>query len=336
MCGRTFSLVGLHITKQTLECCAIFCAMVGVGFLSISICSNQWLETCDRVYLGDLEQFKCHKHERIMEATRSDQPVTVTSWMSGLWQVCTVYSKSNWTSAFLLKLWIEQRRQLFELPEPEKETDCIEIPPVRIVEYQGTFPPPPAFDLTEFSAANEDNEDQCHAILYSQQPEGRDEGNAVTFEVLRKVTRSSPLYIITLVLLIVGAPFTIIGYKNNDRNIIFGAVAYILAGMMCALAIILYISAINDEASHARKKGVEEEEQRFRYHYRWGFYLGASSFVFSQITAVINVSLYLQRYRGSIEDMAKIIPGIGRKAKEAGIELGQDDPLQQVNEELNL
>ena len=61
-----------------------------------------------------------------------------------------------------------------------------------------------------------------------------------------------------------------------------------------AVGVIFYISGVNDEVHH-RKKPENPDDPVFQYSYDWAFFFGGSSFIFSMITAVANVTLYLKR-----------------------------------------
>lgn len=83
------------------------------------------------------------------------------------------------------------------------------------------------------------------------------------------------------------------------------------SGLMLAVGIILYISAINDEVGHRPKPSeADEDTKKFDYEYGWSFFFAGTSFLLIMTTAVILVSLYLQR-NSKREDLVKIIPGLG-------------------------
>ena len=54
----------------------------------------------------------------------------------------------------------------------------------------------------------------------------------------------------------------------------------------------------------------------FMYRYGWAFFFAGSSFIFSLICAVTNISVYLRRY-SNLEDMVIIIPGLDKRSKMA-------------------
>ena len=79
---------------------------------------------------------------------------------------------------------------------------------------------------------------------------------------------------------------------------------------MLAVGIILYISAINDEVGHRPKPSeADEDTKKFDYRYGWSFFFAGTSFLLIMTTAVILVSLFLQR-NSKREDLVKIIPGL--------------------------
>lgn len=101
-----------------------------------------------------------------------------------------------------------------------------------------------------------------------------------------------------------------------------------ISGLTCAVAIIVYISAINDEASYAKKKKSADNSPIFEYWYGWSFFLAVIAFVISQVAAVVNITVFLRTYTTSVEGMAKIIPGISRKAREMGMTVIEDERVQ--------
>ena len=76
------------------------------------------------------------------------------------------------------------------------------------------------------------------------------------------------------------------------------------------MGIILFISAINDEEGY--RTSAKKEQGGFYYTYGWSFFATGLGFVTSEITAVITVTLYLQR-NVKLQDMMKIIPGLETK-----------------------
>ena len=75
------------------------------------------------------------------------------------------------------------------------------------------------------------------------------------------------------------------------------------------MGIIFYISAINDEVGH-RSKG--KDGKIFTYEYGWSFFFAGIAFMIAEVTAVVFVTLYMQR-NSSRDDMVRIIPGLEDK-----------------------
>lgn len=94
------------------------------------------------------------------------------------------------------------------------------------------------------------------------------------------------------------------------------SVLFILSGLVLAVGVILYISAINDEMSHRPrpKPGGKPEHQVFLYDYGWSFYFAGLAFAFTEATAIICILVYLRRY-DHIDDMINMVPGLYRKVE---------------------
>lgn len=89
-----------------------------------------------------------------------------------------------------------------------------------------------------------------------------------------------------------------------------------ITGLCLAVGIILYITFINDEASH-----VKPDAGLFRYQYSWSIGLVGLAFLASQSTAIVNVTIYLKR-NAKKEDMVRIIPGLENKVKDDSPDAG--------------
>ncbi|XP_056017193.1 voltage-dependent calcium channel gamma-5 subunit-like isoform X2 [Ostrea edulis] len=117
--------------------------------------------------------------------------------------------------------------------------------------------------------------------------------------------------IISLVLLVIATTLSVIGNIKHDVKTLISSGIHILSGLMLAVGIILYISAINDEVGHRPKPSeADDDTKKFDYEYGWSFFFAGTSFLLIMTTAVILVSLYLQR-NSRREDLVKIIPGLG-------------------------
>ena len=71
------------------------------------------------------------------------------------------------------------------------------------------------------------------------------------------------------------------------------------AGLVLALGVIFFISAVNDEVAH-RKKPEDSKIPLFTYVYGWAFFCAGSSFITSMTCAVVNVTIYLKRLATNI------------------------------------
>lgn len=82
---------------------------------------------------------------------------------------------------------------------------------------------------------------------------------------------------------------------------------FYISGLVLAVGIILFISAINDEVGHRPTKSFS-----FSYKYGWSFYIAGLSFIASELAAVVCVTIFLRRH-SKISDMINIIPGLEEK-----------------------
>ena len=67
------------------------------------------------------------------------------------------------------------------------------------------------------------------------------------------------------------------------------------SALVLAVAVILYVTSVNDEISQ-RKKPAGSDEPQFEYSYGWAFYCAGGALVFSIMASVANISAYLKRY----------------------------------------
>lgn len=148
------------------------------------------------------------------------------------------------------------------------------------------------------------------------------------------IRKSSPVIVLSLLVLITALGFATIGNNKKDSRTLVGAVLYIFAGgflfktiLLCknfiltqnkisalglATGVIFYISAVNDEVAH-RKKPESKDDPQFSYRYGWAFFFAGSSFMCAMMAAVANISLYIKRYP-TLDDMVLIVPGLEKKA----------------------
>ncbi|XP_022318103.1 voltage-dependent calcium channel gamma-5 subunit-like [Crassostrea virginica] len=133
----------------------------------------------------------------------------------------------------------------------------------------------------------------------------------LTSTAIMRANRVSTVFpIVSLILLVIATSLSVIGNLQHDVKTLISSGIHILSGLMLAVGIILYISAINDEVGHRPKPSeADEDTKKFDYRYGWSFFFAGTSFLLIMTTAVILVSLYLQR-NSKREDLVKIIPGL--------------------------
>lgn len=136
----------------------------------------------------------------------------------------------------------------------------------------------------------------------------RVEGQDTSFAIIKSNRVAAMIPVLSLILLTVAAVLSVLGNLRQDIKTLISAVIYILAGLSLAVGLILYISVINDEVGH-RMKEKDKEEGSFSYTYGWSFYFAGTAFLCAMLSAVIHVSLYLQR-NSRKEEMVRVIPGL--------------------------
>ncbi|KAL5018768.1 hypothetical protein ScPMuIL_004490 [Solemya velum] len=159
---------------------------------------------------------------------------------------------------------------------------------------------------------------QCIAVESFETKEGRVDGQEVTMAIMRANRISSPFPVVSLMIMVIAAIFNVLGNFKKDYKIVVSAVAYIVSGLLLAVGIILYISAINDETGH-KSKSKNADTYVFRYQYGWSFYFAGLGFLTAEITAVVCISLYLKR-NSEVASMVRIIPGLDQKIREGAKE----------------
>ncbi|XP_060063473.1 voltage-dependent calcium channel gamma-7 subunit-like [Ylistrum balloti] len=147
----------------------------------------------------------------------------------------------------------------------------------------------------------------CLTVSYFGDP-GRVEGQETSFAIIKSNRVAAMIPVISLILLTIAAVLSVLGNLRQDIKTLISAVIYILAGLSLAVGLILYISVINDEVGH-RMKEKDKEESSFSYTYGWSFYFAGTAFLCAMLSAVIHVSLYLQR-NSRKEEMVRVIPGL--------------------------
>lgn len=84
---------------------------------------------------------------------------------------------------------------------------------------------------------------------------------------------------------------------------------FIFSGLLVAVGMILYISAINDEVGHGIKS---KDGSMFSYRYGWSFVFVGISFVCSELAAVMCISVHIS-LNARRSDILRIIPGLEDK-----------------------
>ncbi|XP_069123511.1 voltage-dependent calcium channel gamma-5 subunit-like [Argopecten irradians] len=158
---------------------------------------------------------------------------------------------------------------------------------------------------------NTSNDYFCLALEYTiDYHRTRQENQAISSSIAEAQLGATPFFVTSLVLALCSGVFSVMGTLQRNVKAIMSAVLSILQGLCMAVGIILYITFINDEASHAKP-----DTGDFQYQYSWSIILVGLAFLASQSTAIVCVTLYLKR-NAKKEDMVKIIPGLEDKIKD--------------------
>ncbi|XP_061166057.1 voltage-dependent calcium channel gamma-5 subunit-like [Saccostrea echinata] len=186
----------------------------------------------------------------------------------------------------------------------EEEMDCV------IENMTVKLPVNVRSGLFRFCTVYLDADDDCVTMGINLNEERLEE--RLTSTAIMRANRVSTVFpIVSLILLVIATILSVIGNINHDVKTLISSGIHILSGLMLAVGIILYISAINDEVGHRPKPSeADDDTKKFGYEYGWSFFFAGTSFLFIMTTAVILVSLYLQR-NSKREDLIKIIPGLG-------------------------
>lgn len=186
-----------------------------------------------------------------------------------------------------LSLSVATDSWLFTEEEMECEVDNITVMvPVQVRSGLFRF-------CTIYSEMNSD--DHCVTMSIDLNEERLEE--RLTSTAIMRANRVSTVFpIVSLILLVIATSLSVIGNIKNDVKTLVSSGIHILSGLMLAVGIILYISAINDEVGHRPKPSeADEDTKKFDYEYGWSFFFAGTSFLLIMTTAVILVSLYLQR-----------------------------------------
>ncbi|CAC5422143.1 CACNG5 [Mytilus coruscus] len=150
----------------------------------------------------------------------------------------------------------------------------------------------------------------CTPLDYSSSLKKKDKNdNQETTTAIAEAQRAAtPVFLTGFFLIICSTLFNIVGNIRGNVLTLLAAVFYINAGLCIAVGMVLYITFINDETSHAKKS----EDLAFSYEYSWSTYLVALCFFASQTSAVVCITIFIKRFPSS-EDKLRIIPGLERK-----------------------
>ena len=83
-----------------------------------------------------------------------------------------------------------------------------------------------------------------------------------------------------------------------------------LPGLLLLTSILLYMLAVNDEVGHRPKAAQGHMGPKFMYTYNWSMWNAVSSYIFVNISAVVNVYLFQKRSREE-EDLESARSGRG-------------------------
>ncbi|XP_067671502.1 voltage-dependent calcium channel gamma-5 subunit-like [Haliotis asinina] len=165
--------------------------------------------------------------------------------------------------------------------------------------------------------------DVCLGIDYNQQGSGRGDGARTSMSIVGAYRISTPCPVVALILGFTAIIFHVTGTIRRNSKTLVAGVLYILSGLVLAVGIILFISAINDEVGHTTTKNFP-----FSYRYGWSFFIAGLSFIASELAAVVCVTIFLRRH-SKMSDMIKIIPGLEEKLDTAYDKTEQKYPGQE-------
>ncbi|XP_071131671.1 voltage-dependent calcium channel gamma-5 subunit-like [Mytilus edulis] len=150
----------------------------------------------------------------------------------------------------------------------------------------------------------------CTPLDYTSSLKKKDKNDKqeTTTAIAEAQRAATPVFLTGFFLVICSTLFNIVGNIRGNVLTLLAAVFYINAGLCIAVGMVLYITFINDETSHAKKS----EDLAFSYEYSWSTYLVALCFFASQTAAVVCISIFIKRFPSS-EDKLRIIPGLERK-----------------------
>uniref|UniRef100_A0A8D8UX95 Voltage-dependent calcium channel gamma-5 subunit n=1 Tax=Cacopsylla melanoneura TaxID=428564 RepID=A0A8D8UX95_9HEMI len=261
---------------------SILCGLLSLGTLLTAFVSNVWIYTKEPVLLP------------------STDLQTTVSFRIGLWRVCPTYKRINSTIG---------------LPSP----GCV---------------------LIQYSSWN----DITHTDL------GIRSSLDFTPAFISKMRLTMPFEGVSIALMVLATLFGLIGHCNGDHKTLIACTLYTLGGFSLAVGLIIFASVLSDAyVEHAQHKvtipssfqsgtqsghslqttknlysnsggsldsNPQSQAALYDYKYGWSFYVATVSFIMSEITAIISMTVYLKRF-SSVEDMVRImVPGGDRKLRQ--------------------
>ncbi|XP_023931325.1 voltage-dependent calcium channel gamma-5 subunit-like [Lingula anatina] len=282
----------MKCNERAMTLLALVFGTVATTGLFLALTTTYWLYTTERP-----EQLSSSAAKEKKNTTREEGNVTYAHL--GLWRVC-LYSKQD----------------------PDRPSECASIdylskdPPQLLGPERKKLPS----EIT-LALANPDRPSECASIDYLSKdppqllgPERKKLPSEITLALAKGTGIAAPLCTSGLVLLLIGIVISAIGIVKRDFKILIGSVFHILAGLCLASAVIIYISAINDEVAHRPQPQPDENPENFQfiYTYGWSFYFAGFSFIFTELDAIISILLYLKRYK-HLDDKIQMVPGLYRK-----------------------
>lgn len=106
-----------------------------------------------------------------------------------------------------------------------------------------------------------------------------------------------------------GFVFGIVGFvKKNGYNVV-SAICYVLGGLTLSMAVLQFVSIVDDEMQPRMKPKGTGEPSSFSYTYGIPFTIAALSFMPVQLCVYLQIQIYFKRYP-SPETKTKVVPGL--------------------------
>lgn len=164
------------------------------------------------------------------------------------------------------------------------------------------------------------NEMYCEALPYTniRKEGGKNDKQETTTAIAESQREATPVFLTGFFLIVCSTICNAVGNVRRNVLTLVAAVFYINAGLCIAVGMILYITFINDETSHAKKS----EDLSFSYSYGWSAYLVGLCFFASEFAAVVCIKIFVKRFPSS-EEKLRIVPGLERKLS---VPMGHSNP----------